>query len=319
MPEKQRLRLERDGVARLVDHLALGAFATRVRSLRGGGRRRVFEVRWRERGGRTGRVVVRLAPDRGGAETNAVSEFKTLTALHAAGYPVPRPILVDIEEYFSRPAIVMQFAGRPVAQPRNRDKWLRCCAEALASMHAISPATTDLSHLAPSSLDERRASQEMSLSVDHLSRFEQDGLIKRVVDAMQQETLRQEPVTMGLVHEDYWPGNILWRRGRISAVIDWTEAALGDPARDVAQFQIDLSLMYDLEAAVTFGELYSVAAGVTPANLRYVQLYGIRPALAHLEDWYLPGYVDLGLDLTLPVLEERFRNYIGWVLDHRAV
>jgi hypothetical protein len=45
-----------------------------------------------------------------------------------------------------------------------------------------------------------------------------------------------------------------------------------------------------------------------------VQLFGIRPALAHLEDWYLPGYLDLGLDLTLALLEERFRHYIRWVL-----
>ena len=37
-----------------------------------------------------------------------------------------------------------------------------------------------------------------------------------------------------LVHGDYWPGNLLWQRGRLTGVVDWEEPRLGDPSRDVA-------------------------------------------------------------------------------------
>jgi aminoglycoside phosphotransferase (APT) family kinase protein len=287
-----------------------------VRSLAGGARRRVFEVRWREKGGSSCRVVVRLAPERGGggARPNALGEFKTLAALHKARFPVPRPLLVDLDaEYFSHPAIVMDHAGRPLARLWDSASHLLACAETLAGLHRLPVADTGLSHLSTSTLDERRSALEASLSNEHTAAFEEDSLIRRVVEALEVEAPKQEPATPHLVHEDYWPGNILWRRGRISAVIDWTEATLGDPARDVAQFQIDMALMAGVEHAERFGEMYGAVAG-RPANLRYVQLFGIRTALAHLEDWYLPGYLDLGMNLTLPVLEARFRDYIRWVL-----
>ena len=311
-----RLKLDRAAVARLVDDLAPGSTLSTIRSLRGGARRRVFNVRWRDAAGVHRRIVVRLAPERGGVEENARAEFQTLSALHAAGLPVPRPLLVDAEhEYFDHPAIVMEYAGRPVVNPRDRDAWLRRCAETLADLHGPSAMAADLSHLRTSSLDERRAYQEASLTPEHLSQFETDELIGRATEALARAQENQKPVHPRLVHDDYWPGNILWRRDRLSAVIDWTEATLSDPARDVAQFQIDMALMSGLEDAQEFGRLYSAAAGGEPENLRYVQLYGIRSAYAHLEDWYLPGYLDLGMKLTLSMLQVRFRDYIRWVLE----
>jgi len=36
-----------------------------------------------------------------------------------------------------------------------------------------------------------------------------------------------------LLHGDFWPGNVLWKDGRIAAVIDWEDAALGDPLADL--------------------------------------------------------------------------------------
>lgn len=316
MSRPQRLSLEPDGVARLVEDLAQGSTVSRVRSLAGGARRRVFNVRWRDSAGANRRVVVRLAPDRGDVQKNASSEFQTLSSLYAAGMPVPRPLLVDTDRtYFDHAAIVMEHAGRPVIDLPDRDRWLRSCAETLAAIHRMSPTGANLAHLQSSTLDERRADQEASLTPEHLQRFEKDALVCRVMEALEREARNQDAVAPSLVHDDYWPGNILWRRGRISAVIDWTEATLSDPSRDVAQFQIDMALMSGLDDVKRFAELYSEAAGGLPANLRYVQLYGIRPAYAHLEDWYLVGYLDLGMKLTTPMIEERFRAYIRWVLD----
>ena len=42
------------------------------------------------------------------------------------------------------------------------------------------------------------------------------------------------PNPPALLHGDYWPGNILWKDGRLAAVIDWEDACLGDPLVDLA-------------------------------------------------------------------------------------
>jgi aminoglycoside phosphotransferase (APT) family kinase protein len=52
-----------------------------------------------------------------------------------------------------------------------------------------------------------------------------------------------QPVTSTLVHIDYWLGNVLWDdQGRITAVVDWEEAAYGDPGIDVAYCRMDMFL-----------------------------------------------------------------------------
>ncbi len=52
-----------------------------------------------------------------------------------------------------------------------------------------------------------------------------------------------KPVPPALVHIDYWSGNILWKEGEISAVLDWEEAACGDPIIDVAYARMNMFLM----------------------------------------------------------------------------
>lgn len=42
------------------------------------------------------------------------------------------------------------------------------------------------------------------------------------------------PVATSLVHLDYWPGNVLWLDGKVTAIVDWDFASYGDPALDVA-------------------------------------------------------------------------------------
>jgi aminoglycoside phosphotransferase (APT) family kinase protein len=43
-----------------------------------------------------------------------------------------------------------------------------------------------------------------------------------------------------VLHNDYWPGNVLWRDSRIVAVIDWEEAAFGDPMADLANIRLEI-------------------------------------------------------------------------------
>jgi aminoglycoside phosphotransferase (APT) family kinase protein len=54
----------------------------------------------------------------------------------------------------------------------------------------------------------------------------------------------QSPV---LVHGDFHAGNLLWYRNDIAGVIDWAEAKLGSPERDLAHLRWETVLRYDPE------------------------------------------------------------------------
>ena len=62
-----------------------------------------------------------------------------------------------------------------------------------------------------------------------------------------------------LLHGDLWPGNVLWQEGRIAAIVDWEDAALGDPLRDLAVSRLELLWAYGREEMDEFTARYRTA------------------------------------------------------------
>jgi aminoglycoside phosphotransferase (APT) family kinase protein len=63
-----------------------------------------------------------------------------------------------------------------------------------------------------------------------------------------------------LVHRDFHPGNVLWRRGAVSGVVDWQGACTGPAAADVAHCRVNL-LGFGDGAAQRFTAMWQQAAG----------------------------------------------------------
>jgi Ser/Thr protein kinase RdoA (MazF antagonist) len=72
----------------------------------------------------------------------------------------------------------------------------------------------------------------------------------------------------GLVHGDYFPGNVLFRSGRAVALLDWEELAVDWTAYDLAsglwEFSADASGDLDREAMTEFAAAYRDAGGTVP-------------------------------------------------------
>ncbi|HYI01996.1 aminoglycoside phosphotransferase family protein [Hyalangium sp.] len=70
---------------------------------------------------------------------------------------------------------------------------------------------------------------------------------------LEQREAGQEPrLTGSVLHGDFWPGNILWQEDRIAAVIDWEDAAVGDPLSDLACSRVELMCAYGEAAMEAF-------------------------------------------------------------------
>jgi aminoglycoside phosphotransferase (APT) family kinase protein len=234
-----------------------------------------------------------------------VREFKLLAVLAKnPSFPAPRPLLLDVEGGpFGAPTVVMsRLPGRPELAPRDLHGYLQQMAETLAILHRVPVEACDF-------LRDQRAIVSGRLSASPQTA---DPLEQAIWEAVLREWQRisaepDEP--RALVHGDYWPGNLLYRRGRLSGVIDWEQPRLGDPSKDVATCRADLWVLFGQAAADEFAALYESAAGRRLSNMRFWQLLNSTYAVPQMPEWAV-AYRVLGRpDLTTDVAVERVRAY----------
>ncbi len=82
------------------------------------------------------------------------------------------------------------------------------------------------------------------------------------------------------IHHDYQPFNLLWRRGRLTGVVDWVWGSRGSPSIDVGHLRLNLSVLYSSELADRFLDLYESMSGRTVE--RWWDVEGLL--------MYLPGW-----------------------------
>jgi aminoglycoside phosphotransferase (APT) family kinase protein len=75
-----------------------------------------------------------------------------------------------------------------------------------------------------------------------------------------------------VLHGDFWPGNVLWHGGRVSAVIDWEDAAVGDALSDVGNARLELLFFMGRRAMDAFTREYGALTGAILAGLPYWDL-----------------------------------------------
>lgn len=241
----------------------------------------------------------------------AEREWAVLAALARVGAPTPRPLWLDpAGTVLGCPTIVTgRLAGRGLLAPADRAAYVRELATALAAIHAAPLRPAELAVLA-----DQRAELAVLLERD----APPAALAARPGGADAWAMLRRWwPRTSGLlatarsslVHGDFWPGNTLWRRGRLSGVVDWEQVRRGDPLHDVGCCRLDLTLLLGPDAADRFAAAYAAASGRPAGQLFFWELYMATSAIESLDGW-VRGYHDLGrTDLSLEEARARLRQF----------
>jgi aminoglycoside phosphotransferase (APT) family kinase protein len=298
-----RRGLSRAALERVRETVAADARVVRVRPLRGGISSSVHVVHIATAEDRRQAVVVR----RYGAYAQehdphaCEREYRLLETLTRLRQRVPRPLLLDAQGgAFEAPTIVMgRIAGRPDLAPRRMDDYLRQMAEALLALHRLPVQEFAF-------LPDERVYVERALRPELTPRG--DALQEAVWAAARARWPRIETRQRTLVHGDYWPGNLLWRRGQLVGIVDWEQSRLGDPTKDVATTRGDLSILFGLEAADVFVQAY-VATGGGVDNLDFWDLLISTWAVREIDEWStvypLLGRHDVGQALA----RERIRAF----------
>jgi aminoglycoside phosphotransferase (APT) family kinase protein len=244
--------------------------------------------------------------------TACLREWRLLSLLHPAGLPVPEPVLLDAEgRIFGGPAIVLsRLSGHGLLAPRDLTTYLQRLAETLAELHAASPPAAALDFLT------RQQDAIERWLVRGPSETQRAGhpRSEAVWDALRAWWPRLQRAAPALIHGDFWPGNTLWRRGRMTGVVDWEQPRLGDPAQDVGCCRLDLTLLFGPEAADAFLHAYEAASGRPLPQITFWDLYMVSWALPDPAG-LLPGYHDLGrTELTPEIARARMDGFIARAL-----
>jgi aminoglycoside phosphotransferase (APT) family kinase protein len=210
-------------------------------------------------------------------------EFKTLAWLQSNGASVPKPLYLDeVGALFGTPAVVTSFVPgehlrRATDHPADPLTWVREVAATLAQIHSVPWTATAKDFLPP--VDPNLLWFLRAGVVPDYMNVQPNGAL--AWEAVRDQLPRREAVPATFIHTDYYPGNILWDQGRITAVIDWEEASFGDAAADVAYCRMDMFLTGMHQAADEFLRLYEAATGRPLANLGFWEFAAAARPMFH--------------------------------------
>jgi aminoglycoside phosphotransferase (APT) family kinase protein len=85
-----------------------------------------------------------------------------------------------------------------------------------------------------------------------------------------------------------WPGNVLWRHGAITGVIDWEDAAFGDPLADLCLTRMELCMAFGTPAMRELTWAYrDLMPGLDMAALPHWDLFAALRHAGRMSAWGL--------------------------------
>lgn len=208
---------------------------------------------------------------------SAELEYQLLNALHQGGVPVPEPLTVDVSgELLADPYLVMAFVQGSSALPGNDEsRYFQAMAGELQKIHAL--PTADLPPL-PARLD------PLPEVFDFLPKGAEWEGLREYLGTLNKTAYTGAPK---LLHGDFWPENLLWQDDAVAAILDWEDAALGDPLSDVACCRVELRYRFGVNGMQAFTEAYARHTPLDAKRLALWQVYVCAAAQRYMGDWGL--------------------------------
>jgi aminoglycoside phosphotransferase (APT) family kinase protein len=234
----------------------------------------------------------------------AADEFKLLHRLHSLGIAAPMSYQLDQSgEIFPTPYIVIEYIeGETAFTPTNVPDFLRQFATHLIRIHQVDGPKLDISFLPKI---EQRYAEKLRDRPEHVDESLEEGRIRDVLEAVWPFPQRN---SAALLHGDFWPGNLLWKDGELVAIIDWEDAALGDPLADVANSRLEILWAFGMDVMDSFTHQYQSMTGIDFTLLPYWDLCAALRPIAQISQWGLD-------DTTEKTMRERHRWFITQALE----
>ncbi len=243
----------------------------------------------------------------------ARDQFELLMGLHRDGLAVPKPLLFDEgRTVFDVPFLVLEYVeGSTELALQDVEGAVPQMAAHLARIHRI-PGTASTVSMLPRI--EQACLAELGPSAAYSACGPQDLAEQPTGEESTREILRsvmllarRNPPT--LLHGDYWPGNVVWKDGRLAAIIDWEDTAVGDPLADVSNARLEILWGFGRARMEDFTKQYREhMPEIDFTDLPYWDLYAaLRLAPSEFADWGLGSEKEA-------IMRERHREFVEQAL-----
>jgi len=211
----------------------------------------------------------------------AADEFKLLQLLQSVGVAAPMPYHLDQSgEIFSTPYLVIEYIeGETGFASSDVTDLIFQLATHLSRIHAVDCSHLDVSFLPQ---QEHRFAEKLRERPTNMIESFDEGQIRDILEAVWPLPQRNSSV---LLHGDFWPGNIVWKDGQIAAVIDWENAALGDPLADVANSRREILWAFGIDGMRSFTHQYQALTTIDFTHLPYWDLCAALRTASQLAEW----------------------------------
>ena len=217
------------------------------------------------------------------ADTQAivVNEATAIAAVEATAVPAPRLLGVspDGADTDGAPSLLMtRAAGRVWLTPHDLEAWIRQLATLLPILHAGSADVWTHHSRDPDAL------------------VVPGSALRPDVWATARNLIATEPPTSEpvLTHGDFQHFNVLWSRGRLSALVDWSSSCVAPADLDVGHSRLNLAVLFSPEVAEDFRRAYESEAG-----RRVEPWWDVHQLLAYSESW--PTFIPVQVAGRAPV------------------
>ncbi len=241
----------------------------------------------------------------------AEDEYRVLQLACANGLAAPSPYYLDPSgQIFPAPYLVIEYIeGRPEFAPPDTPSFTHQLSAHLARIHRVDCSRPDASFL-PKQTGELDSVPGKGPAV-----LDPSFAVERIRHALGPAWPPAQRNASVLLHGDYWPGNILWRDSQLAAVIDWEDAACGDPLYDLAISRLDILWIYGSDAMRSFTRQYQSMQAIDYANLPCWDLNAAL-RLARLAGPDLAGWAAFFHPFGRPDITERtILEYYSWFID----
>jgi aminoglycoside phosphotransferase (APT) family kinase protein len=219
-------------------------------------------------------VVVRQFP---ATDPAARCEQRVLRTLDGLGGMAPVLLGGDLDGQWSEhpTSLISWLDGEPDITPSDPKTWARELARALALVHLVgSDRLADL----PSVFDGRGSQAQL------------DGPLAPEVRSRWPQIIGSPEV---LTHCDYWSGNVVWRDGTLTGIVDWSGGARGPRGYDLGWCRLDLVLLFDERIADVFLAAYQAAIDQALGDVVLWDRWAAARSHNVVETW-APNYAPLG-------------------------
>ncbi|MFL2536141.1 MAG: phosphotransferase family protein [Candidatus Azotimanducaceae bacterium] len=219
--------------------------------------------------------------DQTAARAAILREYELTCTLHKQGFCVPEPlnICLNAVEYGGPFWVMTYIPGSTDLGNGHLATRLETMAESLTQIHNVPvgalPKLPDRTNPVPELYDYLPAGPDwlaLRAGLDGNHFCEYQG-------------------APALLHGDFWAGNLIWDQDRLVGILDWEDAAIGDPMCDLAAARLELLWRFDHKTVQRFTQHYAERLPIHPWRLALWQVFVGSAALKFMGDW--------GLDETL--------------------